>query len=112
MRTPILLILFAAAVPILAQEPAAGSRASVYKVDFTIRDGSDSATSGRRYSMLIEPGGKGTFRVGTKVAYATGTMQSGSAPVATQYNFADIGVSIDARLRAIGDKLDLGADID
>src|SRR5512138_1135159 len=102
MRASILLILLTAAVPAVAQEATPVGRASVYKVDFTIRDGSESASAGRRYSMLIEPNGKGTFRVGTKVAYTTGTIQAGSAPVATQYNFADIGVNIDARLREVG----------
>jgi hypothetical protein len=116
MRISVLLFLAAAVVSpiyVTAQESPRPAGLYVYKVDITIRDASETASAGRRYSMLIEGGSKGTFRIGSKVPYTTGTAQSGqAAPVATQYSYADIGVSIDARLREMGSQVGLSADID
>jgi hypothetical protein len=105
-------------LPALAQEKKDFDSA-VYKVEFNIHDGADSAArTGRRYTMLIEANTKGTFRVGTKVPYATGSFQSGqggavSPLINTQYNYADVGVNIDCHLGDIvNGKLVLHATLD
>ena len=106
----------ALALPAYSQEkPSSGT--AVYRLEFNIHDGSDAAAkAGRRYSQTIELNGKGVFRVGNKVPYATGSMQSGQAggaqPMVTQYAYADVGVNIDSRLRDAGDKILLTADLD
>jgi hypothetical protein len=93
-------------LPALAQENK-GADSAVFKVEFNIHDGSDAAArAGRRYTMLIEANTKGTFRVGTKVPYATGSFQAGvggavSPLVNTQFNYADIGVNIDCHVSDI-----------
>jgi len=97
------------------ERPSGGT--SVYRLEFNIHDGADSAAkAGRRYSQTIEMNGKGVFRVGSKVPYATGAMQAGASAgasaVATQYNYADIGVNIDSRLREAGEKILVLADLD
>ena len=92
-----------------------GPDSAVYRVEFNIHDGSDAAAKiGRRYTMLIDANGRGTFRAGNKVPYATGSFQSGagSPQVATQYNYAEIGVNIDARLKDLNGKVSLSADLD
>jgi len=44
-----------------------------YKVDFTIRDTGDAGgKTGRKYSLLVNRGQKGTFKVGNRVPVATG----------------------------------------
>jgi hypothetical protein len=82
--------MLAAALPALAQEKRDAPMFSVYKVDFTLRDGTDGGKSARHYTMLIDSDGHGTFRVGNKVPYQTGN---------AQFNYADVGVNIDCRLR-------------
>jgi len=122
MRTVVTLIfanLLALTLPVFSQEKKEPAESAVYKVEFIIHDGSDAiAKAGRRYIMLIETGGKGTFRAGNRVPYATGSFQPGpGAPgvsplVATQYQYVDTGVNIDCRLRNSSGKVSLNADID
>jgi len=104
-------------LPALAYSQERPGGTPVYRLEFNIHDGADAASkAGRRYSQTIELNGKGVFRVGSKVPYATGAMQSGAStgavPVATQYNYADIGVNIDSRLREAGERILLLADLD
>ena len=90
--------------------------ASAYKIDLNIRGGSEAGNikGDRRYTLLLDGNGKGTFRAGDRVPYATGTVKpnDGSAAVSTQYQYADVGVNIDARLREMGEKVFLTADFD
>ncbi len=79
----------------LAQEAVAVS----YKVDYVIKDGAQP----RRYAVLIEKGGRGSFRVGTRVPYLTGP---------NNYSYADVGVNIDARLNDTPRGLALDSNID
>ena len=82
------------------------SGAAQYKVEFHIQDSADTAAKGaRRYSMLIDANSKGTFRVGNRVPYTTGT------PTA-QYQYADVGVNIDTRLRDVDGRVGLSADLE
>jgi hypothetical protein len=105
-------------LPALTQEKK-DTDSAVFKVEFNIHDGSDAAARvGRRYTILIEANTKGTFRVGTKVPYATGSFQSGaggavSPLVNTQYNYAEVGVNIDCHISDIvNGKLVLHATLD
>jgi hypothetical protein len=103
----ILASLLASALPVRAQEKKESVTPGVYRVEFNIRDGSEAATkAGRRYAMLIEANGKGTFRTGNRVPFATVGMQSG------QYQYYDVGVNIECRLRESNGKVDISADIE
>ncbi|MGC9969132.1 MAG: hypothetical protein ABSE56_00950 [Bryobacteraceae bacterium] len=110
--------LLASTVSLRAQEKKESVTPGVYRVEFNIRDGSEAAAKvGRRYAMLIAANGKGTFRVGNRVPIATGGLQpgggtEGSSKLYTQYQYFDIGVNIDCRLRELNGKVDLNADID
>jgi hypothetical protein len=107
--------LTAVAPVVSAQENRAPGEPFVYRAEFVIHDGSDAATkTGRRFTMLIDGGGKGVFRSGNKIPYATGAFQPGTgaavAPVvATQYQYAEIGVNIDCRVREQNGKIALHA---
>lgn len=84
-----------------------------YRVDITVRDASvPAAKPGRRYTMLMEPGSKSVVRLGTKVPYTTSSTQGGGGTVTAQYNYADVGVNIDARIRDVNEKVGLNADLD
>lgn len=90
---------------------------AVYRVEFQLRDSADKAAPVvRRYSMLVDPTGKGSFRLGQRVPYSTGqvqTVSSGSTPVlSSQFQYADVGVNIDCRLRETGSKVSLNSDLD
>jgi hypothetical protein len=94
-------LLAAAALPAPAQEKKDGILSATYKVEFRIRDGSDAAAKdGRRYTMLIDTTGQGTFRVGDRVPVVTGSFQQGvggsgvSPLVNTQFSYFDTGVNI------------------
>ncbi|WP_321471841.1 hypothetical protein [uncultured Paludibaculum sp.] len=92
---------------------------TVYRVEFQLRDGGDKAAPiVRRYSMLMDPSGKGSFRLGQRVPYSTGAVQavsSGGQPtplVSTQFQYAEVGVNIDCRLRETGTKVALNSDLE
>ena len=98
-------LLAAAVLPVRAQEKKDVALTATYKVEFRIRDGSDAAAKdGRRYTMLIDTTGQGTFHVGDRVPVATGSFQSGvggagvSPLVNTQFSYFDTGVNIDTKL--------------
>src|SRR5260370_17947850 len=99
------------ALPVCGKEKS-GADSGVYKVEFNIHDGSDAAAkTGRRYTIMIEANDKGTFRVGQKVPYATGSFQPGAGStgvtplLATQFNYAEIGVNIDCRINEFNCKV-------
>ena len=99
--------------------PAAAQSGAVYKVEFRIHDGSDAAAkAGRRYTILIDAAGHGTFHVGDRVPVATGSFQSGvngvgvNPLVNTQFNYLDIGVSIDTQLHERDGKVELISNLD
>jgi type II secretory pathway component GspD/PulD (secretin) len=66
--------------------------------------------------MLVSANGKGTFRVGNRVPYATGAFQAstGANPlqVNTQYQYFDVGVNIDCWIREGAGKVNVRADLD
>lgn len=92
---------------------------SVYKVEFRIRDGSDAAAkNGRRYTMLIDTNGRGSFRVGQRVPVATGSFQPGTGGVGvnplvnTQFNYVDVGVTIETSIKEQDGKVALNSSLD
>jgi hypothetical protein len=103
-------------VPAQCQDNPADS--AVYKVEFNIRDGSDAAKTGRHYTLLVDGSGKGRFRVGEKIPYATNQFQpgvggSGMSPAAvTQFTYLDVGVNIECRVRELNGRISLTADLD
>jgi hypothetical protein len=113
--------LLAPALPSHAQERREIGDPVVYKTELNIRDGSAAAAqSGRRYTILIDTTGKGTFKVGNRVPYATGSFLPGPGPgvpgmpplVNTQFQYFDVGVNIDCQVREIVGKVNLRADLD
>lgn len=88
-----------------------------YGVDFQFRDVVDkSSSSVRRYSLIVDSSGMGVLRLGQRVPYATAMSQPGagrSAPaVATQIQYADVGVNLDCRLRETGSKVTMNANLE
>jgi hypothetical protein len=121
MRTAVTFILATLLAPVMpghAQEKKESVEPTVYKVEFTIRDGSDAAAkAGRRYTMFVDTNGKSAFQVGDKVPYTTGAFQPAigtgtSLRVGTQYTYLDTGVNIDCWLKESNGKLALSANVD
>jgi hypothetical protein len=75
-----------------------------YRAEFAIRDSSDAGTAkgGRRYMLLVDPTGRGSLRVSNKFPY----------PAGQQWNYADVGVNIECRVRDVKGKLAVGAEVD
>jgi hypothetical protein len=87
-----LIAFLSSALPIWAQ--------SVYKVDFEVRGGSDSAAgSNKHYTMLVDESHKGYLHAGSRVSTAAGS------PI-------DVGATIDCTLKALGGKLTLAGNIE
>jgi hypothetical protein len=107
MRTARLMI----AATLLLNRPAPAQdkpETTVYKIDFNIHDGRDSAAkAGRRYTLVMRNNQKSTFRVGDKIPYATG-----SGPQAAQYSYLETGVNIDCVARELNEKVALYAEVD
>jgi hypothetical protein len=81
-----------------------------YKVDFTIRDTGDAGgKAGRKFSMLVSPSHKTTFRVGNRVPVVTGSASSGGN---VQFTFVDVGINIDCSVSDINSNLTVHADLD
>lgn len=110
----LLAALAAPIVTVYAQPP------EVYKVELTMHDATDaSAKAGRKYVILIDTHGGGTFKIGSREPVASGSFQPGVGGVGvnplvnTQYTYVDTGVNIDCRLeQAEGNRLQLRTDID
>src|ERR1700688_400880 len=113
MRTSAVLFVATLLMPaaVRAQERGGSADLAVYRVEFNIHDGSSS----RRYVMMIEGNDKGVMKLGQKVPYATGSFHptsatdGASALVATQFNYADVGVDIDCRLNELNGKVQMKA---
>jgi hypothetical protein len=119
MRTTVALAgvaLLAAFLPLRAQEEPVNQ---VYRVEFKITDSSEaSARSERHYSLLVEGSTKSVLKVGSRVPVATGSFQpaagggSASPAVNTQFQYIDIGVNIECRVRDAGGKAAIHGSID
>jgi hypothetical protein len=81
-----------------------------YKVDFTIRDTGDAGgKTGRKFSMLVSPSHKTTFKVGNRVPVVTGSASQGGN---VQFTFVDVGINIDCSVSDINSNLTVHADLD
>ncbi len=105
MMTALLIGGFLAAGLYGQNQPAAPAVApAVYRVEFVIHDANEpAAKAGRHYALLIESGGKGTLKVGNRVAI---TMANG------QFNYIDVGTNIDCRLHGGPERVELTASMD
>ena len=106
-RTHMMRCRAALVLAILAAAPAFAE--NVYKVEFNIRDGNESAKAGRRYTMLINNGTKGVFKLGSRVPVVTGSFQPGGN---TQFTYIDVGVNIECSIAEHGPSVGLNASID
>jgi len=111
------LLLLIPLLPAIAQEKSPAS--TPYKIEYRIRDGSDTAAkTGRRYTLLVENHNKGVFKLGERVPVATGSFQPGVGGVGvnplvnTQFSYLDIGVSIDAFLTVENGQATLNSNLD
>jgi hypothetical protein len=99
-------------LPLAAQDKKETVDASGYKVVYTIRDDKTQ----RHFTLLVDSAGRSSFRAGNRVPVASMSMQpaagTGNASVATQYNYFDVGITIDCRLRHAEGKLVLNSDLD
>ncbi|HTS65691.1 MAG TPA: hypothetical protein VMH28_26895 [Candidatus Acidoferrales bacterium] len=87
---------------------AQGGRASVYKVDFNIRDTGDAgAKTGRKYSLIVDERQKGVFKIGNRVPMATG---GGAGNM--QFTYVDVGVNIECFVAEGDSKINLRTDMD
>ena len=81
-----------------------------YKVDFTIRDTGDAGgKAGRKYSMLVSPSHKTTFKVGNRVPVRTGPA---NADGNVQFTYIDVGMNIDCTVNDNNSNLTVHADLD
>jgi hypothetical protein len=111
MRVSVLMIAVGLMAPGIAVHAQTMRDGSVYKVDFNIRDSGDAgAKSGRKYSMVLNSGIKGVFKVGNRVPTATGA--SGGALVNTQFTYIDVGMNVEAVVAEQGAKIAMHASLD
>ncbi len=104
MRIP---LAFAAALLVAGGAFAQDMTAAVYRLNFAIHEmDSGKRLNTRNYTMLLESGGKGVLKVGTKVPIATAPGPN------TQYTYIDVGVNVDARIVEQGSQLRLNANIE
>ena len=90
---------------------AQGQERPTYKVDYTIRDTGDAGgKTGRKFSLLVNPGVKSTFKVGNRVPVSTGSQ--GGALVNNQFTYIDVGLNIDCVVNESGSKFAIHTDMD
>ena len=84
---------------------------STYKVDFTIRDTGDAGgKTGRKYSLLVNPGHKTTFKVGNRVPVITAG--TGGVGGNVQFTYIDVGMNIECTVGENNSRLMLRGDVD
>lgn len=100
----VLAALLAPAPSAFAQAQAATPGRSFYRVEFKITDsgGESAKQADRRYAILTDTEGHGVLRIGNKIPIAVGN----------GFQYQDVGVNIDCRLRELNEKVALTADLD
>jgi len=84
---------------------------STYKADFTIRDTGDAGgKTGRKYSLLVNPGHKTTFKVGNRVPVTTAG--TGGLGGNVQFTYIDVGMNIECTVGENNSRLTLRGDVD
>ena len=84
---------------------------STYKADFTIRDTGDAGgKTGRKYSLLVNPGHTTTFKVGNRVPVTTAG--TGGVGGNVQFTYIDVGMNIECTVGENNSRLTLRGDVD
>lgn len=79
---------------------------NIYRLTYTITDTENGARVGARHvSLVVMSGGKTDFKEGTRVPITTGADQAGST--ATQMQYVDVGLNIEATVEDAADRLRL-----
>lgn len=82
----------------------------LYRVTYTISDGHGSP---RHLTLLVSPGRRTSAKQGSRVPIMTGSYKVGSTdPSNTQFQYADIGLNVEASLEGYGDGLRLRSKIE
>jgi hypothetical protein len=82
----------------------------IYRVTYTISDGHGAP---RHIAMLVSPGRRGITKQGTRVPIMTGSYkEAGGEPSNTQFQYQDIGLSLDATIEGYGDGMRLNSKIE
>jgi len=98
----LLAILVCAAPP--AQAQANSDAPAVYRLECLVhKSNNGKRVDTRNYTLRVADGSAGTVRVGTRVPYLTG---------AQQYQYADVGLNLDIKLRALGAGLTLDVSLE
>src|ERR1035441_9729416 len=93
MRFSALMMTAALLCPGLVAHAHATREHQANKGDSTVRDPGDAGgKAGRKYSMLVSPGHKTTFKVGNRVPVVTGSAGMGGN---VQFTTVDVGINID-----------------
>ena|ERR1039458_4844281 len=101
-------VLFGPGIVAHAQESRDGAS---YKVDWNIHDSADAGgKSGRKYSMVLNGGRKGVFKVGNRMPAATAAVNS--ATVNTQFTYIDVGMNVEATVVEQGGRYAMHASLD
>ncbi len=103
------------ATPAAAERPATPPAQHSYRLRYTLTEFEDSKQTAEQHLMLvITPMQKnyGNVTLRSKVPYATGSYNAGSAGVQTQFNYADVGTTLNAFLDETADGLSLRSTVD
>ena len=82
----------------------------VYRVTYTISEGNGAP---RHLAMIVSPGRRGITKQGTRVPIMTGSYkESGGESANTQFQYQDIGLSVEATIEGYGDGMRLTSKIE
>jgi type II secretory pathway component GspD/PulD (secretin) len=85
----------------------------VYRLTFTLAESDSGKRVGiQHFSILVAGGQRTVLKQGDKIPVATGTYGKGSDPLQTQFQYLDIGISVDATLTDSPDGLQLKSKIE
>jgi hypothetical protein len=83
-----------------------------YRVTYSISEGAGQV-EGQRFVLIVTPGGKSISKQGTRVPIMTGAYKEGEGASAnTQFQYVDIGVSVEASLAGFEDGMRLHSKIE
>jgi hypothetical protein len=90
-----------------AKAEQAETPAHAYRIDFSIIELEDSKKiNSRHYSMDLNSGDRNQIKIGTRVPVATGSFDPSKGPTQfTQFQYIDVGTSINCRLEERGNEL-------
>ena len=84
---------------------------SAYKVEFNIGEGKDATSPNRKYTLVVDDSGHGSFKVGNRIPVVTSTYQPGTGgntpALNVQYGYVDVGVNIECHVRPVAGKVSI-----